>query len=184
MVWIFFLLRPSSAGRTRRHRIQPPSQAGVGFGSRVGTHGLFWSRLIPRAIKLRRRRKKGPQPRKRNVFFVITSSPGTFYVGSCGIALNSTTRRHPRLGLVAGPRGPTQIHIRGLCHPGPVSRRATSALSHRADKPPGPQAPGKQARLIHSAKSEICVLFMNTRKMVILLAQFADFLFLRRCSEG
>ena len=25
-------------------------------------------------------------------------------------------RRHPRLGLVAGSRGPTQIHIRGLCH--------------------------------------------------------------------
>ena len=56
------------------------------------------------------------QPRKRNVFFVITSPPGTIYVGSCGIALNSTTRRHPRLGLVSGSRGPTQIHIRGLCH--------------------------------------------------------------------
>ena len=41
---------------------------------------------------------------------------GTFYGGSCGIALNSTTRRHPRLGLVSGSRGPTQIHIRGLCH--------------------------------------------------------------------
>ena len=37
-------------------------------------------------------------------------------VRSFGIALNSTTRRHPRLGLVAGSRGLTQIHIRGLCH--------------------------------------------------------------------
>ena len=56
------------------------------------------------------------QPRKRNIFFVIAPSPGTIYVGSCGIALNSTTRRHPRLGLVSGSRGPTQIHIRALCH--------------------------------------------------------------------
>ena len=56
------------------------------------------------------------QPTKRNGFFVIASSPGTIYGGSCGIAINSTTRRHPRLGLVSGSRGPTQIHIRGLCH--------------------------------------------------------------------
>ena len=56
------------------------------------------------------------QPTKRNVFFVIAFPPGTIYGGSCGIALNSTTRRHPRLGLVSGSRGPTQIHIRGLCH--------------------------------------------------------------------
>ena len=48
--------------------------------------------------------------------FEIAFPPGTFYVGSCGIALNSTTRRHLRLGLVAGSCGPTQIHIRGLCH--------------------------------------------------------------------
>ena len=30
-------------------------------------------------------------PRNETFFFVISSSPGTFYVGSCGIALNSTT---------------------------------------------------------------------------------------------
>ena len=89
------------------------------------------------------------QPRKRNGFFVITFPPGTIYGGSCGIALNSTTRRHPRLGLVAGSRGPTQIHIRASAT-GPVSRRATSAPSHRADEPPGPQAPGKQARLVRT----------------------------------
>ena len=28
----------------------------------------------------------------------------------------TTTRSQPRLGLVEGSRGPTQIHIRGLCH--------------------------------------------------------------------
>ena len=55
-------------------------------------------------------------PRHGTFFFAIACSPGTVYVGSCGIALNSTTRRHPRLGLVAGSRGPAQIHIRGLCH--------------------------------------------------------------------
>ena len=56
-------------------------------------------------------------PGNGTVFFVITSSPGAIYGGSCGIALNSTTQRHPpRLGLVSGSRGPTQIHIRGLCH--------------------------------------------------------------------
>ena len=38
-------------------------------------------------------------PGNGTVFFVITFSPGEIYVGSCGIALNSTTRRHPRLGL-------------------------------------------------------------------------------------
>ena len=37
---------------------------------------------------------------------------------------------------------------------GGVSRRATSALSHRADEPPGPQAPGKQARLIHTERTD------------------------------
>ena len=89
------------------------------------------------------------------LFFAIAFPPGTFYVGSCGIALNSTTRRHPRLGLVAGSRGPTQIHIRGLRHSRPVSRRATSAPSHRgADEPPGPQAPGKQARLVHTDRTD------------------------------
>ena len=38
--------------------IQPPSQAGVGFESGVGSHGLFWSCPIKREMKLRR--KKGP----------------------------------------------------------------------------------------------------------------------------
>ena len=41
-------------------------------------------------------------------YFCGNFSPVTFYGGSCGIVLNSTTRRHPRLGLVAGPRGPAQ----------------------------------------------------------------------------
>ena len=94
------------------------------------------------------------QPTKRNIFFVITSSPGNFYEGSCEIALNSTTRRHPRRGLVSGSRGPMQTHIRGLSVTGPVSRRATSALSHRADDPPGPQAPAKQARLVHTDRTD------------------------------
>ena len=35
-----------------------------------------------------------------------------------------------------------------------------------------------------SAKSEICVLFMNTRKMVVFGTIRGLFLFLRRCSEG
>ena len=48
--------------------------------------------------------------------FEIAPPPGAYHGRSFGIALNSTTRRHPRLGLVAGSRGPTQIHIRGLCH--------------------------------------------------------------------
>ena len=38
--------------------------------------------------------------------------------------------------------------ISGASATGPVSRRATSAPSHRAGDPPGPQAPGKQARLV------------------------------------
>ena len=42
----------------------------------------------------------------------------------------------------------------GASATGPVSRRATSALSHRADEPPGPQAPGKQARLVHTDRTD------------------------------
>ena len=42
----------------RDRRIVPPSQAGVGFGSGVGSHGLFCLMPIPREIKLRQ--KKGP----------------------------------------------------------------------------------------------------------------------------
>ena len=76
-----------------------------------------------------------------NLFLVTTSSPGAFYGGNFKIALNSTTRRHPRLGLVAGSRGPTQIHIRGLCHwagepaghLGP-RRRVTEPTNRRARK--------------------------------------------------
>ena len=102
-----------------------------------------------------------------NRFFVITSSPGTFNGGrSCGIALNSTTRRHPRLGLVAGSRGPTQIHIRSPCHwasepaghldaespsrrtAGPASARKTSLpFSSLRNKRPGLSQDG---RLVHT----------------------------------
>ena len=42
----------------------------------------------------------------------------------------------------------------GASATGPVSRRATSAPSHRADEPPAPQAPGKQARLVHTARTD------------------------------
>ena len=38
----------------------------------------------------------------------------------------------------------------GACATGPMSRRATSAPSHRAGELPGPQAPGNQARLVHT----------------------------------
>ena len=75
--------------------------------------------------------------------------------GSCiNTNIPKGTRRHPRLGLVAGSRGPAQIHIRGLRHWAGVSRRATSAPSHRADEPLGPQAPGKQAHLAHTDRTD------------------------------
>ena len=35
-----------------------------------------------------------------------------------------------------------------------VSRRANSAPGNRADEPPGPQAPGKQARLVHTDRTD------------------------------
>ena len=79
-------------------------------------------------------------PDMKRFFFAIAPPPGTFFGGSCGIALNSTTRRHPRLGLVAGSRGPTQTHFRGLCHFGPVSpggpprRRVTEQTNRWAHK--------------------------------------------------
>ena len=90
--------RGPGCGFASDRAIPPPSQAGVGFGLGSVSCSLL-------------------QPRKRNVFFVITFPPGIIYGGSFGIALNLTTRRHPRLGLVSGSScDPTQIHIRGLCH--------------------------------------------------------------------
>ena len=42
----------------RDRRTAPPSKAGVGIGSGVGSHGLFYPIPIPREIELRQ--KKGP----------------------------------------------------------------------------------------------------------------------------
>ena len=42
----------------------------------------------------------------------------------------------------------------GASATGPVRRWATSAPSHRADEPPGPRAPGKQARLVHTYRMD------------------------------
>ena len=84
-------------------------------------------------------------------------------VQSCGIALNSTTRLHEGTPGLAWwlDRAVRRNSISGasaLRHwaTGPVSRRATSAPSHRAGDPPvGPQAPGKQARLVHTDRTDI-----------------------------
>ena len=61
--------------------------------------------------------------------------------------LATPTRSQPLLGLVEGPRGPTQIHIRGLCYWAGEPSGHLSAPSHRADEPPGPQAPGNKPAL-------------------------------------
>ena len=62
------------------------------------------------------------------------------------LALNSTTRRYPRLGLVVRSRGPTQIHIRGIHHwageperhlgAESPSRRSAGPASARKTSPP------------------------------------------------
>ena len=49
-----------------------------------------------------------------------------------------------------GARAVRRKSTSGASATGPVSQRATSAPSHRADEPPGPQAPGKQARLVRT----------------------------------
>ena len=89
-------------------------------------------------------------PRNETVFFVITRLLGLFMGGA---AESRLTRLHEGTpGLVwwqdsAVRRKSTP----GASAAGPVSRRATLALSHRVDEPPGPQAPpGKQARLDHT----------------------------------
>ena len=61
------------------------------------------------------------------------------------------TRSQPRLGLVGGSRGPTQIHIRGLCHwagepaghlvAESPSRRTAGPASARKTSPPCPHSP-------------------------------------------
>ena len=60
-----------------------------------------------------------------------------------------TSKRAPKMYGVSPPL----TLASGASATGPVSRRATSALSHRADEPPGPQAPGKQARLVHTDRT-------------------------------
>ena len=59
----------------------------------------------------------------------------------------------PALENPAAARSAGEISV-GASATGPVSRRATSAPSHRADEPPGPQAPGKQARLVHMDRTD------------------------------
>ena len=53
-----------------------------------------------------------------------------------------------------GDRAVRRKSTSGASATGPVSRRANSAPSHRADEPPGPQAPGKQARLAHTDRTD------------------------------
>ena len=43
----------------------------------------------------------------------------------------------------------------GASAAGPMRQWATSAPSHRADEPPGPQAPGKQARLVNTDRTVV-----------------------------
>ena len=96
----------------------------------------------------------GRQDSPRNgTCFVITFPLELFYVGSLGTAFYSTTRRHPRPPAWLGGGIARSDAVNP--HPGPLplplGRRATSAPSHRADEqPPCPQAPGKQARLVHT----------------------------------
>ena len=93
------------------------------------------------------------QPRKRNVFFVITSPPGTFYGGAAESRLTQLHEGTPSLAWWRD-RAVRRKSTSGASATGPVSRRANSAPSHRADEPPGPQAPGKQARLVHTDRTD------------------------------
>ena len=73
----------------------------------------------------------------------------------CCVLFLTTTRSQPRLGLVEGSRGPTQIHIRGLCnwvgepagHLGAESpsRRTAGPTSAKRTKPPCPHWPRARA---------------------------------------
>ena len=115
-----------------RHRIQPPSHAGVGF-FRLGI---------------------GRQPTKRNVFFRNNPPPLDFFLQEA--AESRLTQLHEGSPGLAWWRD-RAIHRKstpGACTTGPVSQRATSAPSHRADEPPDPQAPGKQARLIRTYRTD------------------------------
>ena len=88
----------------------------------------------------------------RNGFF-----PWDFFVwGAAESRLTQLREAPPRLGLVAGPRGPTQIHIRGLCHwAGEPAGHHIGAERHRADRraavpASGARKPGKQAHPVHT----------------------------------
>ena len=59
----------------------------------VGVARIIFRAKPRKAGYLRPARGIRRQPRKRNVLFVITSSPGTFYGGSCGIVLLNSTQR-------------------------------------------------------------------------------------------
>ena len=96
-------------------------------------------------------------PRRRLFFSVITPVPRYLHGQHGVVVFVSYTQSRPRLGLVARSRHITHLppHLGPLCRW--VGETAgllpTSAPSHRADEPPGPQAPGKQARLVHTDRT-------------------------------
>ena len=91
-------------------------------GRGIGDEGIM--SIFPKKTGQPRRKKNADahSPGHETLFLERDLPHGAFYVGSCGIALNPSenpsTRRHPRLCLVAGSRGPAKIHsIRGLYLP-------------------------------------------------------------------
>ena len=93
-------------------------------------------------------------PWRRGGFSLMAFIPRYLRAADRAVAVRPTTRSRPRLGLAARSRHiTTRTPASGASATGPVSRRATSAPSHRAGELPGPwpgpQAPGRQARLVN-----------------------------------
>ena len=97
---------------------------------------------------------KSTQPRPQNYFFVIAPPPWNFFMGEA--AESRLTQLHEgNPGLTWWRDRAVRLKFTsGASATGPVSRRATSVPSHRADEPPGPQAPGKQARIVHTDRTD------------------------------
>ena len=94
---------------------------------------------------------KSPLPRQSALAFAVTRFRVALNYNKTKRGFLTPTQSRPRLGLVSGSRGPTQIHIRGLCHwagepaghlgADSPSRRAAEHASAKRTKPPCPHWP-------------------------------------------
>ena len=108
----------------------------------------MWQSRIPTSVLA--------HPRTSVLSFAVT----LFRVGSALDKTNrgflTTARSQPRVDLVEGSRGPTQIHIRGLCQWAgePAGHLDAESPSRRTAGPASARKAGKQAHLANTDRTD------------------------------